>query len=52
MHLQELKRKSPAELLNFAEDRNRHTARFFRIVNEAPTLLMIGVVLFVVVKPF
>ena len=36
----------------FAEDRNRHTARFFRIVNEAPTLLMIGVVLLVVVKPF
>ncbi|MDF2763267.1 MAG: hypothetical protein K0S81_245 [Rhodospirillales bacterium] len=36
----------------FAEDRNRRTARFFRIVNEAPTLLMIGIVLLVVVKPF
>jgi len=36
----------------FAEDRNRHPQRFFRIVNELPTLLMIGIVILVVVKPF
>jgi protoporphyrinogen IX oxidase len=36
----------------FAEDRNTHPQRFFRIVNEVPTVLMIGIVIFVVVKPF
>ncbi len=36
----------------FAEDRNTRDARFFRIWNEVPTLLMIGIVVFVVVKPF
>lgn len=36
----------------FAADQNRHTARFYRLVNEAPTLLMIGIVILVVVKPF
>jgi protoporphyrinogen IX oxidase len=37
---------------DFAEDRNRHTQRFYRIVNEAPAVLMIGIVILVVVKPF
>ncbi len=36
----------------FLEDRNVHPARYFRIANEIPTLLMIGIVIFVVVKPF
>lgn len=36
----------------FAEDRNRRPAVFYRIVNEIPTVLMIAVVIFVVVKPF
>jgi putative membrane protein len=36
---------------DFAADRNRHSTRFFRIVNELPTALMIGIVIFVVVKP-
>lgn len=36
----------------FALDRNRHPQRFFRIMNEVPTGLMIGIVVFVVVKPF
>ena len=36
----------------FALDSNRHPQRFFRIMNEAPTLLMIGIVICVVVKPF
>jgi protoporphyrinogen IX oxidase len=36
----------------FAADRNRHTARFFRIINELPTIALIGIVVLVVVKPF
>ena len=37
---------------DFAEDRNRRPARFYRLVNEIPTVLMIGIVILVVVKPF
>ncbi len=37
---------------HFAADANQHDARFYRIVNEIPTLLMIGIVILVVVKPF
>lgn len=36
----------------FAEDANSHSSRFFRIVNEVPTVLMIAIVILVVVKPF
>jgi|TARA_B100001964_G_scaffold52357_1_gene59280 putative membrane protein len=36
----------------FAENANSHSEKFFRIVNEAPTLLMIGIVILAVVKPF
>ena len=36
----------------FAEDRNRHGARFYRIVNEIPALLAIGIVIFIIAKPF
>jgi protoporphyrinogen IX oxidase len=36
----------------FAEDRNAHSQKFYRIVNEVPTVLMIGIVILVVVKPF
>lgn len=36
----------------FAADANTQPARHFRIVNEAPTLMMIGIVIFVIVKPF
>jgi putative membrane protein len=37
---------------DFAADRNRYSAGFYRIINEVPTLLMIGIVLLAVVKPF
>jgi putative membrane protein len=37
---------------DFAADRNTHTPRFYRIVNEAPTVLMILIVILVVVRPF
>jgi putative membrane protein len=36
----------------FAEDRNTRPARFFRMMNEAPTLAMIAIVLLAVAKPF
>ncbi len=35
----------------FAEDRNTRSSRFYRWMNEGPTLLMIGIVILVVVKP-
>ena len=34
----------------FAQDKNKKSSRFFRIYNEVPTLLLIGIVLLVVVK--
>jgi putative membrane protein len=37
---------------DFAADRNRHSAKFYRLVNELPTLLLIGIVILAVVKPF
>ncbi len=37
---------------DFAEDRNTRSHRFYRVMNEIPTLLMIAIVIFVVVKPF
>ena len=37
---------------DFARDQNRHSARFYRIVNEVPTVLLIGIVILAVVKPF
>ncbi len=36
----------------FAEDRNTRPARYYRILNEVPTVLMIGIVILVIVKPF
>jgi putative membrane protein len=37
---------------DFAVDQNRHSERFFRLINEVPTILMIAIVILVVVKPF
>jgi putative membrane protein len=37
---------------DFALDRNTRSARFYRIANEIPTLLMIGIVILVIVRPF
>lgn len=36
----------------FAEDRNDKPARFYRIINEVPALLMVLIVILVIVKPF
>jgi putative membrane protein len=37
---------------DFEADNNQRPAKFYRIMNEVPTVLMIGIVIFVVVKPF
>lgn len=37
---------------SFEQDANAHTERYFRLVNEVPAVLMIGIVILVVVKPF
>ncbi|MBS1180545.1 MAG: putative rane protein [Proteobacteria bacterium] len=36
----------------FAQDANRHASRFFRMMNELPTLLLFAILVLVVVKPF
>jgi putative membrane protein len=36
----------------FAEDRNTRSQKFYRIINEVPTILMVGIVILVIVKPF
>ena len=37
---------------DFAADRNTKSQKFYRIINEVPTILMVGIVILVVVKPF
>lgn len=39
-------------LKRFAADDNRHSHRWYRWFNEAPTLVLVGIVLLVVIKPF
>ncbi|MDJ1158715.1 protoporphyrinogen oxidase HemJ [Chelatococcus sp. SYSU_G07232] len=41
-----------ATVRRFAEDRNTRPAGFYRVLNEVPTILMIGIVVLVIVKPF
>jgi protoporphyrinogen IX oxidase len=36
----------------FAEDRNDKSHVYYRVLNEVPTVLMIGIVILVIVKPF
>jgi putative membrane protein len=37
---------------HFAADANRHDARYYRLMNEVPTVLLIAIVILVVVRPF
>lgn len=37
---------------DFAADKNQHSQKFYRYINEVPTILMIGIVILVVIKPF
>lgn len=39
-------------LKRFAADENRHSHTWYRWFNEAPTLVLVGIVLLVVIKPF
>ena len=39
-------------LRDFANDRNTRPAKFFRMINEVPFLIAIGIVIAVIVKPF
>lgn len=36
----------------FLEDRNQKSEKFYRMINEVPTLLMIVIVIMVILKPF
>ena len=37
---------------DFAHDRKTHSARWFRFFNEVPSVLLIGIIVLAVVKPF
>ena len=37
---------------DFDADRNARSQTFYRVANEVPTVLMIGIVVFAIVKPF
>ena len=37
---------------DFANDRNTHSARYYRIINEVPAVLMVLIVILVKVQPF
>jgi putative membrane protein len=41
-----------AEVRRFGEDQRTRDQKFYRIINEVPTLLMICIVIFVILKPF
>jgi putative membrane protein len=41
-----------ARVRDFANDRNTKTQKFYRTINEVPTILMVLIVILVVVKPF
>jgi putative membrane protein len=36
----------------FAQDRNRHSEKFYRMMNEVPTLALMVIVVMVIVRPF
>ena len=36
----------------FSHYNNRHSEKFYRILNELPTLLLVGIVILAIVKPF
>ncbi|MFC3094563.1 TIGR00701 family protein [Alteromonas sediminis] len=37
---------------DFAADTNKHSSKFYRILNEAPVLIILAIVILAVVKPF
>ncbi len=41
-----------ARVRDFGQDKNTRSQKFYRIINEVVTLLMVGIVIMVIVKPF
>jgi putative membrane protein len=41
-----------ARVRDFSLDRNTRSRNFYRFINEVPTVLMIGIVIMAIVKPF
>jgi putative membrane protein len=37
---------------DFEKGQNKHSQKFYRLINEVPTVLMIGIVTLVILKPF
>jgi putative membrane protein len=37
---------------DFEQDANKHSAKFYRVMNEVPTLILIVIVIMVIVRPF
>jgi len=35
-----------------AQDNNQHNSKFYRLINEVPTVLMVAIVILVIVRPF
>ena len=44
--------KLESHVQQFSRGERKHTSKYFRILNEVPTVLMIVIVIMVVVKPF
>ena len=42
---------SPSQIRKFVENSNIYSPKFYRIINEIPTVLLIGIILIVVFKP-
>jgi len=38
-------------LKKFSEDQNSHSSKFFRFINEVPTVLLIAIIFIVIFKP-
>ena len=36
----------------FAKDANTYSTRFYRIINEVPFVLIVGIVIMVIIQPF
>ncbi len=39
-------------LRDFKHDRNKHSHKWYRVYNELPTLLLFGIIIMVIVRPF
>ena len=42
---------SPSQIRKFAENNNSYSPKFYRIINQIPTILLIAIILTVVFKP-